>query len=393
MSAGEPGIDLVLNGYPLGMRQMGTGTYVASLIRGLLRCAPERKFRVVVPETFRRMVAAEFPAELFEFVRARLLINRSIACDIQWSLSVARHVARRYPEAVFHSPAHLWAPWRPRRTVVTYYDCVYRHFPRLQGGWVRSWWWRAAERYARRADRVLAISQFARLELIRHAGVARERIRVIYPWVDTFDADEAQAGEANARAAARYQLPPEYLLYVGGYNCNKNVERLIAAYARARTCAALPPLVLAGAIPPSDPRLAVCDVPGALAAEKLTANEVKLIGAVASHDLPAIFRGAKLFIAPSLHEGFGYPAAEAIAVGTPVIASASTGLAEVVRDPRGRFDPLSIEAIAAKILEANAAPGKFRWPLPAEFTERAGVAAYLAVLGELGTGARSRKPV
>ena len=376
-------IELVLSGYPLMWRQMGTGVYTARLIRGLLRRAPGKAFRVLTPEPLRDAVLAEFPAEIFDFVPGRPPIDRSIARDIYWGIQIVRQVRRKYARAIFHSPGSMWAPVRAPCAVITHYDCVYRHFPRMQGGVVRSWWWRASERYARSAQRLLTISQYSRTQLMRYACVPEARIEVIYPWVDTIAAEEACERMSAGALALRYGLPPEYLLYVGGYTYNKNVERLIAAYARAAAHSELPPLVLVGGVPPADPRLALCDVRGAIAEARLRPEQIRLIGAVDVGDLAAVFRGARLLVSPSLHEGFGYPAAEAMALGTPVIASNSTSLVEVVRDPRCRFDATSIESIASKLLEASAAPAEFRRALPREFTEEVGIASYLEMLDRL----------
>lgn len=391
VSLGRPGdfcvnaapVELVLNGYPLSLRHKGTGAYTARLIHGLRRRAPERKFRVVVPAFLREEVAAEFPAELFDFVAGDVPVKRAIARDIYWSSAIVRHICHCYPNAVFHSPGEIWAWQRPRRTMVTLYDCIYREFPRLQGGFIRTWWWRATERYARHADRVLTISEHSRRELIEKAGIPMARIRVVYPWVDTFAAEGNPTPAAAAAVARRYDLPDDYLLYVGGYNCNKNVDRLIEAYARANRDTRLPPLALAGNIPPADARLAVCDVRGAMAAAGLGTDRVRLIGPVAVADLAAVVRGAKVLAYPSLHEGFGYPPAEAMAVGTPVICADGTSLVEVVRNPSARFDPRDVAQIAARIREAVAAPDRFRSALPQEFTEAIGVGKYLAVVDEL----------
>lgn len=386
-AAGLPPGGLVLNGYPLLLRHKGAGAYVARLIHGLRRRA-DGGFRVVVPASSRPAIADEFPEEVFDFLPGRPPVARGVAGDIYWNLAIMRHIVRRYPDAVVHAPGEVWAPWRPRRLVVTLYDCIYRHFPRLQGGRLRRWWWRATERYARRADRVLTISQHSQRELVARAGIAAERIRVVYPWVDRFPAEGRRGGEPG-EVAARYGLPPDYLLYVGGLNYNKNVDRLIAAYARVAD--SLPPLVVAGGVPPPDARLAVCDVRGAMAAAGLDERRVRLIGAVAVADLAGVMRGARLMIYPSLHEGFGYPPAEAMAVGTPVIVADGTSLPEVVRDPACRFDPTDLAAIAARMVEASAAPERFRRPLPEEFTERYGIERYLAVLAELAAPEEARR--
>ncbi|HVU23816.1 MAG TPA: glycosyltransferase family 1 protein [Opitutus sp.] len=372
---------LVINGYPLLLRHKGAGVYTARLIQALERRWPGR-FRAVVPEALRADLTAEFSAENFDFIPGRPPLARGVAADIYWNLAIMRHITRRYPRAVVHAPAETWSPRRPRRLVTTLYDCIYRHYPRLRGGWLRRWWWRATERYASRADRVLTISEHSRRELVQLAGIPADRLRVIHPWVDTFAARARAADAGAARVVARYDLPPEFLLYAGGYNINKNVERLVAGYARASGKAPLPPLVLIGGIPPADPRLAVCDVHGAIAASGLPAGCVRLPGPVATADMATVMQRAKLLVHPALHEGFGYAPAEAMAVGTPVLVANATSLVEVVREPHCRFDPMDVDAIAAKLLDANAAPAKFRVPLPPEFTEAAGMTAYLATLDE-----------
>ncbi len=83
---------------------------------------------------------------------------------------------------------------------------------------------------------------------------------------------------------------------------------------------------------------------------------MKFIGPVAEADLPAMYAGARLFVFPSLYEGFGLPVLEAMACGTPVICSKSSSLPEVLGDSHPRFDPLNIAAIAGVIQEVLGSP-------------------------------------
>ena len=267
----------------------------------------------------------------------------------------------------------------PKKMVVTVHDCVYRHFPKYLG----RWWWRkwmavAAERFAARADLVLTDSHFSAEDLSRSAGIPREKIRVLYPWVGPEFHAQVTAN-ATAELRARYRLPEKFWLYLGGFDYRKNVERLIEAYSVAAKEVECLPLVLAGAIPRKiTPPYS--NIRGAIQRFGLSASQVLLPGCIASDELPALYTAASLFIYPSLCEGFGLPPAEAIVTGTPVIVAANSSLPEVVRRRECHFDGTSIAGMVTKLTLAASAPNDFRCPLPADFTERTAIPRYLALL-------------
>jgi glycosyltransferase involved in cell wall biosynthesis len=127
---------------------------------------------------------------------------------------------------------------------------------------------------------------------------------------------------ADAAALGRCGLSPGYVLYVGGFWPHKNLPQAIRAHAALPTeMRRRHPLVLAGG--PPTPTI------GRLLAEPRVADAVRTLGPVSDADLPALYRGAALFVFPSHYEGFGLPVLEAMACGTPVLCSGAAALTEL----------------------------------------------------------------
>ena len=224
------------------------------------------------------------------------------------------------------------------RVVPLVFDLIPLRFPQ--------WYGADARRLERRLIAVapqaavwMAISEATRSDLHECLGIPTSSIRVVHPGVDReFEMAPVSLGE-RARLA-RHGIEGPYLLYVGGYGPHKNVETLLQAWSlvragRSRRCQ----LVLAG--------------PGRWASERITtvdpAEGVRFLGYVPREELALLYRGAELFVTASLDEGFGLPALEAMACGTPVVVSCAGALPEVVGDGGELVEPHDAEAIAATI--------------------------------------------
>jgi len=208
---------------------------------------------------------------------------------------------------VFHSPwldgAHLRCPCP---TVVTLHDLV-----NLKG---RAEYLRTGVRFklrylaVQRADRVIVPTQVVANDARERLDIDKERISVI---PEAVAASMYQRGaEEIARVRARYALPAEYLLWVGGMlhpERRKRVADLAQAPRRM-------PLVLAGPARPWAHEL----------------PDVTLTGQVSDDELAALYSGAHALVFPSDDEGFGLPAIEALACGTPVVACGAPALREVL---------------------------------------------------------------
>ena len=145
---------------------------------------------------------------------------------------------------------------------------------------------------------------------------------------------------AKEHVRQRFGIDRPYVLCVGALQPRKNVPLAIEAYARLMGRGTDCELVIAGG-----DRGGRLDVLDAILRTRLT-GRVHLVGHVEDDELPALYSAARALVFPSLYEGFGLPALEAMACGTPVIASNTTGLAEAVGDAGLTVDPRSAEELA-----------------------------------------------
>jgi glycosyltransferase involved in cell wall biosynthesis len=195
----------------------------------------------------------------------------------------------------------------------------------------------------KRADRVITMSEFTRAELIDRLHLSEERIRVTYLGVGA-EFSPAQDGEKITLLKSKYGIKRPYILFVGLIEPKKNLSRLIEAFSEARRSLPQPyQLVIAG--PPGPSMEEVLQKIRGLFLE----GEVILTGAVPREELPLLYAGAAVFTFPSLQEGFGIPPLEAMASGTPVVASNVTSLPEVIGAAGILVDPLRTEEIAGAI--------------------------------------------
>lgn len=189
----------------------------------------------------------------------------------------------------------------------------------------------------RRSAALVAISHRTREDLVALLGADPLRVRVIYPGRD--EACRPVPPEAVAPVTARYKISGRYLLYVGSLGPHKNVITLLHAYERARSAGLPAKLVLVTSPRWGEATLAALD-------SLRVRDDIIVTGSVPGADLAPLYSGADCFVFPSRYEGFGLPVLEAMACGTPVIASTGGALPEVVGDAGAVFDPEDPIALA-----------------------------------------------
>jgi glycosyltransferase involved in cell wall biosynthesis len=219
---------------------------------------------------------------------------------------------------------------------------------------------RFAERVVKRAHGVITPSESSRRDAIQWLGLNPDRVRAIHHGVsDTYFA--AGAPEAAA-ARARFGLARPYILFVSTIEPRKNLDRLLDAFSQLRNSLRGEfELIVAG------PRGWASEVTMA----RLGATPgVRHLGYVPEAMLPGLVAGATLFAYPSLYEGFGFPVAQAMAAGCPVLTSNVSSLPEVTGDSALLIDPLSVAEIAAA-LEKMLLSAPLRETLAAAGRERA----------------------
>jgi glycosyltransferase involved in cell wall biosynthesis len=236
--------------------------------------------------------------------------------DILWYLGALPLRAARDRVDVLHCTAHR-GPLRSRvPVVVTVHDlAVFRH-PDAFNRWTRSYSRTLLPRLARRANRVIAVSEFTKGEAVELLGVEPSRVRVVPHGVASPFEPYGPAGGGS------------YALAVGTLEPRKNLARAVLAAERAGV------------------ELRVVGAAG------WGGVDVDTVGFVDDDELARLYRGAQCLVYPSLYEGFGLPVLEAMACGTPVVTSATGATAEVAGEAAVLVDPLDVEAIAAGIREA-----------------------------------------
>ena len=235
------------------------------------------------------------------------------------------------PFDVVHSPTPLLVPSRGAAHVVTIHDLDFLNHPERGAREIRRDYARLARAHAHRADVVVTPSQYTAERVVTAFDLAPDRI-VVCP------------NGAPGWPARPATLAPEHLLFVGTVSARKNVGRLLEAYARVRvTHPHAPPLVLAGKVSPQD--AAILEP---LARAPL-AGHVRHQGYVDNERLRGLYERAIALILPSLDEGFGVPALEAMEMGVPVLAARRGALPEVVGDAGLLVDPLDVGAMATAI--------------------------------------------
>ena len=251
-------------------------------------------------------------------------------------LRFAAELWKSRPDITF-VPAHTLPIAFPGRAIVTVHDLGFKHFPTAHPVAQRAYL-DATTRYSQaRADLVIADSQATARDLEHFYGTPRSKIRVVYPGVDS--ANLRATAEETESVRAKYKLPGRYFLYIGTLQPRKNIGRIVQAFMLWRQSQR-----------ENDAMLVLAGGKGWLYDEAWlegASQHVHAIGYISEADKAALLAGAIALVFPSLYEGFGFPAVEAMIAGTPVIASNTSSLAEIVGEDGLLVDPLDSNAIAA----------------------------------------------
>jgi glycosyltransferase involved in cell wall biosynthesis len=317
---------VLVDGDTVGRGRTGDESYTVNLLRELPAAAPELSFATSLRNP------SDLPDDVPGAVR-RLPLN--VPSPYRRIPFAFPSLARRESAALAH--LHYFAPPRLRcPAVVTVHDISYARAPELFSARDRMLF-RFVSGSLRRAARVIAVSEFTRADVIDRYGLESGKVTAIPNGVSERFRPLPGASE---RVHARFGIDRPYLLCVGALQTRKNVPLAIEAYARQAGRGTDCELVVAGG-----DRGGRLDVLDAILRTRLT-GRVHLLGHVEDAEMPALYSAARALVFPSLYEGFGLPALEAMASGTPVIASNTTGLAEAVGDAALTVDPSSVEELA-----------------------------------------------
>jgi glycosyltransferase involved in cell wall biosynthesis len=267
---------------------------------------------------------------------------RTLGRDVWWHQLGVSAAARRAGAEILHLPAGL-GPVRPRMpSVITIHDLIALRLPQYFPAWARSYA-RAVLPWAARAARaVIAVSEATKRDVVELLDVPEERVTVVLNGVSATFAPIGQDGARAKAVRARFALPRDFVLAVGTLEPRKNLPRVLEAVHRLRSRPATRDIQVVHAGPHG---WLADDIARTVRALDL-ADAVRFIGYVPPEDLAPLYGLARLCVYPSLYEGFGFPVAEAMACGCPVVTSNVSSLPEVAGDAAVLVDPTSVEAIA-----------------------------------------------
>ena len=238
----------------------------------------------------------------------------------RWALGI--EIARLRLD-LLHSPDFIPPAFGYRRSIITIHDLNFLHYPQFLTSESHRYYNRQIEWAVHRADHILADSHATKSDLISLLDVSSEKVTVVHLAADPAfrPLPEAQ----TTRVIARYGLEPGYLLFVGTLEPRKNLPGLLQAYrllldAEVTTA----PLVLIGG-----KGWLYDEVFERIKVLHLT-ERVRFLHDVPDVDLPGLYNSASVLTTPSFYEGFGLPALEAMACGTPVVVAERASLPEVV---------------------------------------------------------------
>jgi glycosyltransferase involved in cell wall biosynthesis len=337
---------VAINGWFLGEPGTGSGQYLQGLLRGMAGLGGDQgslHLLLVVPPGSGR---PELPGLAVEWWAPTADVWKSNAGKVAFEQVVFPRACRRWAADVAHVP-YWGSPLRPPvPTLVTVHDLIPLLLPAYRGGPLVRTYTRLVTAAARRASLVLTDSLAAKADIETHLHLPGHRVRAIYLGVDERFTPRPQAQDAAVRQ--HYGLPHRYVLYLGPHDVRKNVARLLEAFHVVVQADADVHLVVGGRLPEAN--VPPLYDPRPLAHALGLAGEIVFTGWVAEEHKPAFYRGAACAAFPSRYEGFGLPVLEALACGTPLVASSAASLPELVGDAGFALDPDDVQGMAGAML-------------------------------------------
>ncbi len=320
---------------PLSKNKAGIGQYTNSLLKHILTSEP----------TINLILCSNKEIDFEKNQRIKLIKNNSFLWRKNsnlWLQSLLPVILKKNKVDLFHGTLFLDPILSHVPSIITIYDMVLNTFPETMSWKNRLPLKLLMKSSAKKAARIIAISESTKKDIIKFIEIQPEKIRVIYPGVSK---NFSPLNDENDGVILdSLKLSPGYILTVGTLEPRKNLIRLLNAYKMIVSGdGEIPQLVIVGGH--GWLKVDINKIVDSLGLSK----KVLFTGYVSDNDLPALYRNAKIFVYPSLYEGFGLPPLEAMACGIPVISSDTSSIPEVVGDAGLLVDPYRTDEIARAI--------------------------------------------
>ena len=318
----------------LFLNTTGLGNYSRYVVDGLLKSYPDETyflFSPKAPDNTRN--AVYFNKKNIRIIEPSGMLRLPVLSSLWRSALQSGNAAFRKLD-IFHGLSNELPPGISSsiKKLVTIHDVIFMRYPQFYPRFDVNTYRMKTAAACKRADRIIAVSQQTADDLVHFFGTAPDKISVVYQGCDPRFRIMATP-EKKAAVLQKYHLPNNYILNVGTIQERKNVHVLIEAAARLPESDRIPILIIGGT------SSYMQKVHSTIAANKME-NHVLIRQGVSMEDLPAIYQQARIFVYPSLFEGFGIPIIEAIESGVPVISSKGScfseagGPAAIYTDPK-----------------------------------------------------------
>ncbi|MDG6996868.1 MAG: glycosyltransferase family 4 protein [Nitrososphaerota archaeon] len=342
-----------INGLFLGSIDTGIGQYTLSLIKGLNAHGDGLHPVIFVDSSGERLLSDLRIDTRLEHVT---ISHRHWKHEILNAVSFERAMesaARTYAVQLVHSPYPLFHSIKSGiKYVATVHDTIPSLFKKYRGGTIRNAFLCKSERNLQHANSIITVSHYSKRDLIKYLCLEESKIHVIYEWVDELFNPQPVLDVDLRSFRRRHKIPDQFLLYIGGFDYRKNVGTLLKAFALLKHNHNIAnKLVLAGRYSPTRKQLKnglVEDIVNSVRQLGIE-RDVVCTGYIPQIELPLLYKSAILSVYPSLYEGFGLPLLEAMSCGTPVLASSTSSIPEVLPNQNLLFDPNDVVSLSEKI--------------------------------------------
>ncbi len=326
----------------------GLGNYSRTLLANLGDYFPDTTYVLYSPSMPDEQIAKQFTQAPYEVVLPgkgrskswwrRFGISRRLKAD---RIQVYHGLSNELPSGIREQgiPA-----------VVTVHDLIFKIYPQTYTWWDRQIYDRKFKVACQQADRIIAISQSTKKDIVNYYRIDPGRIEVMYQACDPLFYREPLEEVEAMTVLESYGIPDRYFLYVGSIIPRKNLLTLVKAIEQLPINDRLP-LVVVGRGGSYKKQVAQYVAENGLIDWIIWQDQV-----LSTHDLKAIYEQASAFIYPSLYEGFGIPVIEALLSNTPVITSKTSSLPEAGGAYAHLIDPLDTEVLAATLAGIIADP-------------------------------------
>lgn len=328
---------IAINGLFLSQKNTGGSRYLLDVVNGLKIGRGEEYFLYASNDIYRRRIVTNDSVKM----RDCGLVHASRPLRLIWENLYFSSALRAEKVDLLHAAAFTLPYNISCRSVITIFDLTFFTMPHVHEKSKVAYFRKMIPPTLNRADKIIAISQQTKNDIIKLFNIADEKVEIIHIGVGMRFKPVARDDGFN-RMRKKHGLPESYILFVGTIEPRKNLCNLIRAYSEMQKRGFPHSLVIVG-----KRGWGYKEIFNVI--RKLKVKSIIFTDFVDDADMPFIYNGADVFVYPSFYEGFGIPVVEAMACGVPVVTSNVSSMAEIAEGAAALVDPYQAEQISAAI--------------------------------------------